>query len=210
MPRRLPDSMSWHVSGSAVRAKARRLRRGPGLAAGAGANQSARARLLERRRRALGILGATVVLSALLTVAGALPSLVQLLCDLALVGYLLHLRTQARRKVAYRTPLGAGHFREDEGVRPSRPATRVPVEVDAADLAPAVGYGPSWDPVPVPPPIYVTQSQVGSPDAPQQEGDLSKAGASMIEELGLWDDDTTEFDFVTEDEPLEHRRAVND
>ncbi|MHB2024352.1 MAG: hypothetical protein ACYCO3_13665, partial [Mycobacteriales bacterium] len=205
MPRRLPDSLSWHVSGPAVTQRARRLRRsisgrvaagvgasggrswgasgaagerrsrGAGGAAGgrgsggaSGVGQSARARLLARRRRALIVLASAVVFSALLALVGALPGLLQLLCDLALVAYLWHLRTQARRRVSERAVRTRQASREAPPVHSRRPAARIPVEVAevSAELAPAVGYGAAWDPVPVPPPSYVNQAQLGSPEAP--------------------------------------------
>lgn len=169
--------------------------------------------MLARRRRALIVLASAVVFSALLALVGALPGLLQLLCDLALVAYLWHLRTQARRRVSERAVRTRQASREAPPVHSRRPAARIPVEVAevSAELAPAVGYGAAWDPVPVPPPSYVNQAQLGSPEAPQQMVDLTKAGTNMLEELGLWDDDDTqEFAALIEDELPERRRAVND
>ncbi|HVA60394.1 MAG TPA: hypothetical protein VNG13_07630 [Mycobacteriales bacterium] len=214
MPRRLPDSVSWHVSGSPTPASPR-----AGRSTTAAAPQedparvlrpvTARSRLLARRRRLAAGLGGGVVLTALLVVVGAFPWPLQLLLDLALAGYAVHLRGEARRAAAVS--------------RHRRRATAVPREyrgdvvADEADqvllteplvgqeLDPAVGYGDSWDPVPVPPPTYVTKSQAGSPEAPQTIVDLTQAGTGLIDDLGLWEDDEDELDVI-----VERRRAVGD
>jgi hypothetical protein len=228
MPRRLPDSMSWHVSGPAVRAQAARLARSVGRSEASGTDAprpatepSARARLVGRRRRRLSILAGVVVLSALLAVLGALPFLLQVLLDLVLVAYLVHLRTEARRaaELTDRRPGAAGRpaGRPARRPAPARPPAAGPLEVEPtaeeAELAPAVG-GSEWSPVPVPPPSYVTKSQVGSPDAPQPMVDLTRAGSNLMDELGLWDDlkddDTQEFALFFDDEDVPRRRAVND
>lgn len=223
MPRRLPDSMSWHVSGPAVRAKAAQLARSArGTESPESEDQQAtvgslRAQLLARRRRRLGILVALAVLSALLVVLGVLPFLLQVLVDLVLVAYLIHLRTEARRaaELSDRRPLVAS--RPARSAPPARAAAapRIEVEVlpEEVALERAAG-GAEWSPVPVPPPSYVTKSQVGSPEAPQTMVDLTHAGSNLMDELGLWndleDDDTQEFALFFDDDQAPRRRAVND
>lgn len=210
MPRRLPDTMSWHVSGPAVRPKATRPARPT-----AGRFEVSRSAVIARRRHTLlGLLGLAGI-CFVLALVGAFPWLLQLLIDGFLVGYLAYLRSQARAgrpvapAVGQRPVSARGSFIAPRRVDPA------PVVVAEEPLAPAVGGESSWQPVPVPPPTYLTNSPVVA-DAWVPEGARGGRGGDLLGELGLWDDlssdDTQEFAVFRDDEegPLEHRRAVND
>jgi hypothetical protein len=223
MPRRLPDSMSWHVSGPAVRAKAARPAK---PAAAKRPAVASRAQLIARRRRTLLVLVGLVLLSALLALVGAASWLLQLTFDVLAVGYGAYLRRQAKvasvvRRKPVRAPAGvrAGGQSRNPAVNPRSswlPAEAAEVAEAAEPAAAAMAAGgESWHPVPVPPPSYLTRSRLGSPAAPQPMVDLTRAGSNLLDELGLFDDiaedDTQEFAIFAEaDEPLERRRAVND
>jgi hypothetical protein len=188
----------------------------------------------------MGLAGG-LVLSVLLTGVGVLPWPVQLLVDLALVGYVIHLRGEARRAAAARarrgpaagaarvaasaravSPVGAPPVGPPLGAPP--PSRREPAAFEPAEepLERAVGLGDAWEPVPVPPPTYVTKS--GSPEAPQHIVDLTHAGTGeiedaiaeqvteplprrpgLIDDLELWEDDEYGLDEI-----LDGRRAVGD
>lgn len=212
MPRRLPDSLSWPsppVLPRSYRLRGRQVRRAE--------RRTERADLVTRRRRALAALAGAVFLTALLGALGAVPIIVQLAADVALAGFLAHLRLQARRQVSDRHQAGASRppaARVPAGARTrAQGAAAQPAAASAAQppTERAVGYGAEWQPVPVPPPTYVTKSQIGSPDAPQAMLDLTRAGSNLPREFAaLEDDDTQELDFVIEDEPAARPRAVND
>ena len=131
---------------------------------------AARAQMLRRRRRTLAVLGTT----ALLAVPAALLItswmwLLQVPALLLLAGYLGWLRQQVRREEERRTRRSAlfserpsaaaaagargapSHTRPARGMRRTAAATTDPV----ADSFQADG-DPSWRPVPVPTPTYVT------------------------------------------------------
>jgi hypothetical protein len=144
----------------------------PGRSAGGAppAGSAARAQMLSRRRRTLAVLATT----ALLAVPAALLItswmwLLQVPTLLLLVGYLGWLRQQVRREEERRTrrsalfgerPYGAaaagtrGAASRTRSTRPTRrtaaAATDSPVDSSQAD------GDPSWRPVPVPTPTYVT------------------------------------------------------
>jgi hypothetical protein len=168
MPRRVPDATDVHVSGAPG------ARRRPS-AAGAG-RPSGRAALVARRRRLVLGLAALVLFTFVLAVAGVLGWTLQLLTDLALGGYLVHLRGEAkraatvsrqRRRATVATPRARslGMFADDEwsvdteirdgsawAVGEAESGWELPAE-QWAEVA-ETGTDGRWDPVPVPRPTY--------------------------------------------------------
>lgn len=198
MPRR-SQGMSVHVSGAAV-APVAPTPPAPRPAARPASPRPARpprrrASIVARRRRwLLGLLSVTF-LTVVLAAAGALSWPLQLLFDVVLAGFVIHLRKQARRSVAVtvarQRPAPAARPAAPAAPAASRPAApaprpAAPVTVPVADAAtepmepivepvlePVVAAtgtddaaGDTWEPVPVPPPTYVMK-----PPAPAFEAD---------------------------------------
>ena len=144
MPRRLPDAMSWHVSGASDPARrARQTRpepapqprpasrpagaRPPAAASRPARPVDARRGLMARRRRVLLVLLSLVFLSLVLVAVGVLPLPVQIVVDLLLAAYVAHLRIEARsaaRRPVRRAPARPVPARP----APARPAAPVPAE----------------------------------------------------------------------------------
>lgn len=161
MPRRLPDAMSWHVSGASDPARrARQTRPEPAPEARPAPSRGskpgrptpaarttrpvdARRALMARRRRVLLVLLSLVALSLVLVVVGVLPWLVQLVVDVLLVAYVAHLRIEARtavRRPVRRVPARPAPARP----APARPAPPVPAEQpEVPAYAPAASSGGS-------------------------------------------------------------------
>jgi hypothetical protein len=214
MPRRQAGTVSVHVTGAAVATTVAARPARPTASAG-------RAAMVRRRRRTTLVLLGTVTLTALLSLIGVFPWLVQVAFDLVLVAFLAHLRTQARRAAAVarqRRPApvaAAAPARAERPARPARPAAAAVVEPPLAAASVDVSWteelradsafevevaaDETWQPVPVPPPTYTLKPPAPSPAA-------------------AYDSDTTEemepvadAEVPTElDEILERRWAVND
>jgi hypothetical protein len=148
-----------------------------------------------RRRRTFLVLASAVFLTFLLAVAGVVGWVVQILVDLVLVAFVVHLRTQAKRMAQVRVRRAPAAT--DEPVRtqvaPSRAPRRPAVppaateaapafaaaEVEDADSATGTDGGAAWSPVPVPRPTYTmkpraprrwTYAPPPAADAPAAEG----------------------------------------
>ena len=183
----------------------------------------------QRRARTLAVLAGLALVTLGLALAGLVVALVaHVVCDLLLVGFLVHcrrqavLRAQRRTRTAVRAAAPAPAPARVAVPRiagipdrmPQRPAPlTVPLPAPAARYedtpSPAAATGTdSWDPVPVPPPTYVSK-----PAAPRREPrvlDLTKPGewtaALEDEDVGLEIfDDGPELDEI-----LERRRAAGD
>jgi membrane protein implicated in regulation of membrane protease activity len=224
MPRRQPGTVSIHVSGAAATAAASpRAGRATRPVVGA-----ARASMVRRRRRTTLALLGLVTLTALFAMVGMFPWLAQLVVDVLLVGFLAHLRTQARRAAAVARQRGRGSAaaarpatrRERPAKsapaieRPARPvAEPAPAAVvsdadvtwtaDTAVPSPAVEVevvvDETWQPVPVPPPTYTLKPPAPSPAAASYDPDATEEMERVV------DDAPTELDEI-----LERRWAVND
>jgi hypothetical protein len=220
MPRRGEHGPSVHVSGAAV---PKRPRRTAALARPA----RGRASIVTRRRRVLvGLLGLTVF-TAMLALLGVLSWLLQLVVDVALVGFCAHLRAQARRTAAIATQRRRA---VPAATRPpARPARTVPAPArPAASPAPAglpqerpdeivaaTGTdGPvadpavdddTWEPVPVPRPTYTMK-----PPAPAYEADPTYSPPVYEPAARAGDDAPAPAADSDLDEILERRWAVND
>src|SRR3954447_5747761 len=128
MPRRQAGSVSIHVSGAAMATTSVVASQSRPAASAA---TSARAAMVRRRRRTTFVLLGLATLTAVLAVAGICPWLAQFAVDLALVAFVVHLRTQARRAaaVARQRRLGTA-----AAARPARPARPVPAALPGADV----------------------------------------------------------------------------
>jgi hypothetical protein len=220
MPRRQAGSVSIHVSGAAVATTAVAARNRRPAGAGAGA---VRTSMIRRRRRTTFVLLGLVTLTGLLAVTGMLPWLLQFAVDLALVAFVVHLRTQARRAAAVTRQRRRGTVAAARPAAPVRPAPSAPAARAAVDaLQPAVPAASvdvtwsdaalpataveaeilveeTWLPVPVPPPTYTLKPPAPSPAAAAYDSDATEEMATVIDEV------PTELDEI-----LERRRAVND
>jgi hypothetical protein len=186
----------------------------------------------ERRRRTLTVLGGTALLSLGLSLFGVPLMLgLHVVCDLLLVGFVVHLRRQAvlkrqqrareraRRAVAPAARSAAAPAAAPAAARPRRVAgipDRMPRRPDPLTIslpAPAARYDDaapvvdtSWEPVPVPPPTYVGKPK--APSRPPRVLDLTKPGewSATLEDAGLdiLDDEGPELEEI-----LERRRAAN-
>ena len=214
MPRRQAGTVSVHVTGAAVAAEvsARPVR--PTAAA-------ARAAMVRRRRRTTLVLLGTVTLTALLSLVGVFPWLVQVVLDLVLVAFLAHLRTQARRAAAVarqrrQAPVAAAApARAARPARPARPAATAVVEPPLAAASVDVSWteelradaafevevsaDETWQPVPVPPPTYTLKPPAPSPAAAYDSESTEEMEPVRADEV------PTELDEI-----LERRWAVND
>ena len=192
MPRRLPDSMSWHVSGASVPSSASASPAGPArTSARAPVTRrpgDARRALIARRRRVMLSLTAFAAFTLLLVVVGLVPWPVQALVDLLLVAYVTHLRIEAKNAARLRSRGVRGGSRSapvrPRPVAPAAAYAAVPVQtpaepvvveaVEAAVEVPATeprhhdedisATGTDgWQPVPVPPPTYTLKPPAPSP-----------------------------------------------
>src|SRR4051812_46241284 len=197
----------------------------PARAARPAARRTGRARLVARRRRlTLGLLGLTLF-TFVLALAGVLSWWWQIVVDLALVAYVVHLRAEARRAREFRRL--HGHARPAAPAQrvatPAAPAAAAPTEtVDVPVRAPAPAPqhqvaspagGPlvideyTWEPVPVPLPTYVNAPVAERPDPAPIVDDYEP-----LFDQEQWQDDD-EFIDIRDDELVEivdRRRAVND
>jgi hypothetical protein len=159
----------------------------------------------ERRRRTLLVLLGTALLSLGLALLGVpLMAALNVVCDLLLAGFVVHLRRQAvlkaervARERSRRTQTPAAAVRraprvggipdrmprrpEPLGITLPAPAARY----DDAPLPVAAAVDSSWSPVPVPPPTYVGKPV--APARPPRVLDLTKPGewAATLEDSGL-------------------------
>jgi hypothetical protein len=241
MPRRSDSGMSVHVSGAAVPETGRRTdsvrpaapqpisrpakpRPTPVQPRGEKASIVAR-----RRRLLLGLLGLTFF-TMLLAFVGVISWPLQIVVDVILVAFCVHLRAQAKRSVALarqrrqaaiaaQLPVPAAAPRRSvpaaAPVEPSRPvAEPVVAEAYAAESFAAEATGTddamvdddTWEPVPVPRPTYTMK-----PPAPAYEADPTYS--PPVYERATSEDEPTEEIVAVEsdlDEILERRWAVND
>lgn len=164
--------------------------------------RKARAELRRRRLRVLLVLLATTAGTLLFAALRLTGWSLQLLVDLVLVAYVLHLRLQVVR-AAQPASSPSGLAAEESAASPyaeeladvREPATAyAPGAAETAENAPAE-HG--WAPVPVPLPTYVT-----APVAPARAGRerLSPSGAALP-----FEPDDAEIEVL-----FQHRWAVND
>ncbi|MDQ1684722.1 MAG: hypothetical protein QOC82_1459 [Frankiaceae bacterium] len=220
MPRR-ESAASVHVSGAAA----------PRRAAPAAPRRKA-SLAVRRRRLLLGLVG-VAVLTMVLAVAGVMGWVLQFVVDLIVVGFVVHLRVQARRsaavararrRAASRVPVTAA----DAPVTPTaaRYAARMAAPV-AAELefveAPEVlaeeiaveatgtDDGSAWEPVPVPRPTYTMKPPAPPRRYPPVQPDSDYVGADTGDEVVAADAEVVAADDEGQlDEILTHRWAVND
>jgi hypothetical protein len=147
MPRRTDSGVSVHVSGASAPRR--------GSAAGRGSIVARRRRLL------LGLMGVTV-LTFLLAAAGAFPWSLQLVLDVILVAFCVHLRAQARRAAAVSRQRRRATVAPAQRPAPApAPAVPEPVAEPLAEPFVAAATGTddaiaddTWQPIPVPRPTY--------------------------------------------------------
>lgn len=185
--------------------------------------------LAERRRRTLIALLGVALVTLGLGLFGSTLLVVHVLCDLLLVGFVVHCRRQAilkaqrqRRQARTATRPAARPAARPATARiagiPNRMPAR-PAPLTAALPAPAARYDDtsvtvaatasaenSWDPVPVPPPVYVGKPV--APARPKRVLDLTKPGewTATLEDSGL---DILEDDGPELEDIIERRRAAN-
>ena len=179
MPKR-DSRASVHVSGASATRRPP-TRQSPAAPPSRPATRPAgpRASLAVRRRRTLLALAGVTFLTFLLAVIGVIGWPLQLVVDLILAAFVVHLRTQAKRAAA------VSRQRRRAAVAPAAPATApapayVPMASRAAtapvsddrvtepmqpvtDAPAATGTDDGWEPVPVPRPTYTMK-----PKAPQR------------------------------------------
>jgi hypothetical protein len=156
----------------------------------------------ERRRRTLLVLVGTALLSLGLSLFGVpLMLALHVVCDVLLVGFVVHLRRQAilkaqraARQRSRRTAVPAQEVRRQPRVsgipdrmprRPEPLGITLPAPAARYDDAAAAVVDTSWSPVPVPPPTYV--GKAAAPARPPRVLDLTKPGewAATLEDSGL-------------------------
>jgi hypothetical protein len=180
----------------------------------------------ERRRRTLLVLLGSALLSLGLGLFGVPLMLgLHVLCDLLLVGFVVHLRRQAilkaeraarqrarQRATARPAAAAAPAAPRVTGIpdrMPKRPeplGITLPAPAARYDDAAPVTVDTSWSPVPVPPPVYVGKAK--APSRPPRVLDLTKPGewTAALEDAGL--------DILEEgpelEEILDRRRVAGD
>jgi hypothetical protein len=191
--------------------------------------RSARTRstVVARRRQVLIALAVITFFTFALALAGFLSWWWQLVADLAVLAFVAHLRSEAKRATAIarrRQQLKARRTAVPDG-RPAAPvheAVDVPMPAIVASSV-AVGSGPlvideeTWEPVPVPLPTYVTAPVAERPEP--MTIDLTRPGqwTEEMEREPLFDQEEFDDDFANygDDEQelaeiVTRRRAVND
>jgi len=143
----------------------------------------ARASLAVRRRRTFLALGGVTFLTFLLAVTGVIGWPLQLVVDLILVAFVVHLRTQAKRAAAVArqrrraavapaparsayvpvAPAAPAAAFEERATAPMQPMQPMEAPAAAAEQPAATGTDDRWEPVPVPRPTYTMK-----PKAPQR------------------------------------------
>ena len=181
----------------------------------------------DRRRRTLLVLLGTALISLGLALFGVPLMLgLHVVCDLLLVGFVVHLRRQALLKAQRRARERAREARKPvaEAAAPRRRPVRVagipdrmprrpdpltislPAPAARYDDATVVAADNSWEPVPVPPPTYVGKPK--APSRPPRVLDLTKPGewSAALEDAGLdiFEDEGPELEDI-----IERRRAAN-
>ena len=156
----------------------------------------------ERRRRTLLVVVGSALLSLGLALFGVPLMLgIHVLCDVLLVGFVVHLRRQAilkaertarqRVRAAARPAAAAApaapRVTGIPDVMPRRPeplGITLPAPAARYDEA-VVAVDTSWSPVPVPPPVYVGKPV--APSRPPRVLDLTKPGewSATLEDAGL-------------------------
>lgn len=232
MPKR-DSNASVHVSGASAH---RRPPTRPTPAAPP-ARPKTRPSLAVRRRRTLVAIGGVTFLSLLLAVTGVIGWPLQLVVDLILVAFVVHLRTQAKRAAAVtrqrsRAAVAPAARASRPAARPAPAARADAVSVEERVTAPmqpiqpaaegastevaATGTDDRWEPVPVPRPTYTmkpkapqrwTYVRPAAPDAP--DAPAAPEPEPVVEEQPVVAEQATAE--VSElDGILEHRWAVND
>ncbi len=180
MPRRVA-AMSYHVSGASAPREREQRRRAPSR------SSSARAQLVARRRRTLlGLLG--LVLASMVIALATGAWWFQLVADVLLVAFVVHLRRVARATAAVRrrrTVPAPRPARRTEPVfpaavsgAPAEPAVPVAGDEPVADAPAAETTGTDgWAPVPVPPPTYALKPHVPGARSAAEMVDLTRPGA---------------------------------
>jgi hypothetical protein len=178
------------------------------------------ATVADRRRRTLLVLLGTALFSLGLSLLGVPLMLgLHVVCDLLLVGFVVHLRRQAvlkaqrqarsRRRAAApaprRRPVRVAGIPDRMPRRPDPLTISLPAPAARYDDAPVVAES-SWEPVPVPPPTYVGKPK--APSRPPRVLDLTKPGewSATLEDAGLdiFEDEGPELEDI-----IERRRAAN-
>lgn len=228
MPRRQSSAPSVHVSGAAAPRPAPRPSRP--------VTPRRKASLAVRRRRVLLALLGVAFLTMLLAAAGAVSWVLQLVIDLFVVAFVVHLRTQARRSAALArsrrrvvarpvtdapaapvTPTAAryaAHLARAAEVALDEPAALAEPEVVPAE-ATGTDDASAWEPVPVPPPTYTMK-----PPAPPRRYPPVRADSDELVEDAVGDEAVAASAASSVSEPVEddgqldeiltHRWAVND
>ena len=232
MPKR-DSNASVHVSGASAH------RRPPvrPTPAAPPARPKTRPSLAVRRRRALLAIGAVTLLSFLLAATGVIGWPLQLVVDLILVAFVVHLRTQAKRAAAvtrqrrraavapaaraYRpaaAPAAASHdaaIRPEERITAPMPAVQPAIAESVSAEAAATGTDDRWEPVPVPRPTYTMKPKAPQrwtyvrPDAPAAPQPQPQPAPS-VEEQPVVAEQVAAAEVSELDGILEHRWAVND
>lgn len=218
MPRR-ESSVSVHVSGAAVPKRITETR--------PATRERVRPTLAARRRRTFIVLLGVVGLTFVLAIAGVFPVVVQVLADVALIAFVVHLRLQARRaaELARRRRGATAASRETSAPQPDRVAPRwaatasepmidlASAEAEAAsaaiDLDATDPHG--WEPIPVPRPTYTMKP--AAPAVSRSSTAAPVAGQPVVAEsvdAPAEDGDYEVAENSELDEILERRWAVND
>lgn len=232
MPKR-EQRASVHVSGASAS-------RRPAARPDAPVRPHGRPSIAVRRRRALLGLAGLTFLTFLLAVGGVMGWVLQLVVDLVLVAFVVHLRTQAKRAAAVsrqrrrvaaapaaarQMPAAAAVPTASRGAVDERATAPIPAVAEPAPSVAqpvaepaATGTDDGWQPVPVPRPTYTMK-----PKAPQRwtyappvtespaEPDAAPTPAAEEQVAGQAAERVEAAAEVSElDGILEHRWAVND
>ena len=200
---------------------------------------ASRPSLAVRRRRTLLALAGVTFLAFLLAVTGVIGWPLQLVVDLILVAFVVHLRTQAKRAAAVTRQRRRAAVAPAPASPAPAPATSAPaaaaapafeeratepmpaVEAPAAEQPAATGTDDRWEPVPVPRPTYTMKPKApqrwtyvppAQPQPQQQpEPPVVEEPAASVESPAQPEVRVEATAEVSElDGILEHRWAVND